>query len=455
MASAPEASAGSRPGAGAEAPASGAPTRTAAPRGRDGGAAPYVNLYLSKLIGLPVREEGNPKPIGRLLDIGAARLQSSYPQSVAIEVRQPGAGRRRIPWSAVRRVEADGVVISRSAAGEAPAAEFWARRDVLDRRVLDIKAVRTVRSLDVHFLYTDGLLIFGHVEEGVLGLLRRLRIEPVVQFFAQWFRDCRVRERYVTWRQVEVLSPDSRPAGVRVPPLSERLTAARHADVAAIMRTLGVRQAMVLTRLLTAGMAAGALAKAPVRFRRAMTGRETVERAAAILGAMTTRDAASTLRRERPDRVAAIAAAMEPTRAAYLRRALASDPRSAGSVMSTSCLEGRLEDTAEETLGRVRKVVASIEAFAHVYILDEQRRLIGLLSLRELLAAPASATLESLMARDPVTVRPDTSLRAVARLFAKYRFRAVPVVNEDDVFVGAVRLISVIDEVARVLRWSL
>jgi magnesium transporter len=77
-------------------------------------------------------------------------------------------------------------------------------------------------------------------------------------------------------------------------------------------------------------------------------------------------------------------------------------------------------------------------------VLDAERRLLGVLNLRELLRAPREAPMESLMTADVVKVSPTTRVRDVARLLLKYGFRALPVVDERNVFLGAVRFRSVV-----------
>jgi Mg/Co/Ni transporter MgtE len=85
---------------------------------------------------------------------------------------------------------------------------------------------------------------------------------------------------------------------------------------------------------------------------------------------------------------------------------------------------------------------------------DAGRRLLGAISLRELLVAPDTAAVETLMTADPVTVHPETDLEDVGKLFVKYAFRAIPVVDADQKLVGAVRLKTIVSERAHLLKES-
>ena len=90
--------------------------------------------------------------------------------------------------------------------------------------------------------------------------------------------------------------------------------------------------------------------------------------------------------------------------------------------------------------------------FNHIYVLDAEHHLTGVLSLRELLRADDKQTMADLMTKEPVTVTPEVRLREVARLLVKYGFRAMPVVAADHAFLGAVRFRDVQPELVRILK---
>jgi magnesium transporter len=138
---------------------------------------------------------------------------------------------------------------------------------------------------------------------------------------------------------------------------------------------------------------------------------------------------------------------MESGAAEDVQTLLAHEGETAGGAMETSCLEASPGQRAGEVLEGVRAVAKEAGVFNYVYVLDGRRHLLGVLNLRELFSAPPDAPIESLMAAHIVKVRPDTRLRDVGRAFAKYGFRAIPVVTEDNVFIGAVRLTHVLDKI--------
>jgi Mg/Co/Ni transporter MgtE len=86
-------------------------------------------------------------------------------------------------------------------------------------------------------------------------------------------------------------------------------------------------------------------------------------------------------------------------------------------------------------------------AIYYVYVLDRERRLIGFVSLRELILAKPAMIVCDLMHRDPVFARVDDDREHVARELARYNFLAMPLVHEQDRLVGIVTHDDVIDVV--------
>ena len=123
------------------------------------------------------------------------------------------------------------------------------------------------------------------------------------------------------------------------------------------------------------------------------------------------------------------------------------DPYTAGGLMTTEFVSTTESTTAEEALAGVRLVARSgrREAMHAIYVTDDAGALRGVLSLRELLAAPEREPLRDLSHTDVLSVAPSASQEDVARVFEKYDLVAVPVVDERRRILGVVTVDDVID----------
>ena len=413
-------------------------------------AVPTVSyFYLPELLGTPIRYEDEARAFSRLYDIGGSRL-TSYPQAVAIEVKS-GGERRLLPWSAVKTFSAREIVVGRTTEA-APAPDFWSRRDVLDDQVVDVSGARVLRVNDVHMIYSNGTLVFAHVEVGMLGILRRLWLARPVNFLLRWLVDYTVKETFVTWRNLEVISPGGVPGGVRISGAPERFSGIHPAELADIMEELGVRDRKAFFDALSPETAAETLEEVTPELQRTLISQEEPGKIADILEEMPPMEAADVLRDLYHPDAQRILNSLDAETAADVKMHLAHGGETAGGIMATTCLEAAPAETVAAVMARLRRLTETVEVFTYVYVLSADRRLQGVVSLRQLLEAPDDGTLGPLMTPDPVTIHPETGLADVGRLFVKYAFRAIPVVDAGQRFVGAVRLKTIVAERAHLLK---
>ena len=407
---------------------------------------PLVFYNLSELLDRPVRYEDERRPFARLYDIGGSTI-TAYPAATALQLTpRKGGPHIFLPWSAVKSMSVAETVVRRSAE-PAPTADFWARRDVLDDQVVDVSGAQVLRVNDVHLIYSDNKLIFGHVEIGLRGILRRLKFEKAVNFLSQWLFDYTIKDSFVTWRHIQVMSPGGVPGGLRVDRLSDRLVDIHPAELADILEQLGVKDRQDLFNSLPVETAAEALEEVTPEFQRTLVSHGEPGRVADILEEMPPGEAADVLRDLGPE-AQNIINRMEGEAASEVQTLLAHKEETAGGVLDSNCIEAQPGDTVASILARMPQLTGNVEVYNLIYIIDENRILKGVLSLRELFRAIPTATLESIMAQELVTVDPDTRLKDVAREFAKYGFQAIPVVDAGGIFQGVVRYDSVLAHLA-------
>ncbi|MCU0988452.1 MAG: magnesium transporter [Xanthomonadales bacterium] len=120
------------------------------------------------------------------------------------------------------------------------------------------------------------------------------------------------------------------------------------------------------------------------------------------------------------------------------------DPDSAGGIMTTDIFSLPHSLTVEQAIENIRSREA-VEMVFYLYLTDEDGRLVGVVSLRQLLLSRPSTVLHNIMNRRVMSVTTDADQTTVALLVDKYRLLAVPVVDADNVLVGMVTVDDVID----------
>ena len=173
----------------------------------------------------------------------------------------------------------------------------------------------------------------------------------------------------------------------------------------------------------------------------------TTRQAAELVTQMTPDDRADALEEIDEERAEEILAEI-PTEARRETETLLSfAPDTAGGLMTTEFVSAPAEMQVEEALEAVRAAARSgrKEAMYAIYVTDAQGRLAGVLSLRELLAAPPGSKLSDTAWTEVVTVGPHADREEVARVTSNYDLVAVPVVSESGHMMGVITVDDVID----------
>jgi magnesium transporter len=128
-----------------------------------------------------------------------------------------------------------------------------------------------------------------------------------------------------------------------------------------------------------------------------------------------------------------------------IRKLLSFPEDSAGAIMTTDYASLPQNITVREALDRLRQQAPNRETIYYVYILDEDRRLDGFITLEELILAKPDKILSEIMTRPVISVRVDDDQEIVAQELARYDFLAIPVVDNQNQLVGIVTHDDVLD----------
>jgi len=171
------------------------------------------------------------------------------------------------------------------------------------------------------------------------------------------------------------------------------------------------------------------------------------EQAARFLSGMTPDERADTLEEMDEDVADEILEAIPERERAETERLLQYEPDTAGGLMTTEFVSAPETQSVEDALAAIRVIARGgrREAMNTIYTVDARGVLTGVLSLRELLAAPEGARLADVAWTEIVTVPADTDRESVAQLTSNYDLVAIPVVDESRRLLGVVTVDDVID----------
>src|SRR3989442_6798447 len=385
-------------------------------------------LYLSQAIGRPVRDrEGGA--IGQVADLLVA-VGDRYPPVTGLVVQTE---RRRIflPWSSVDSMDETGAQLRTTTIdiGEFRQRpnEILLRADLMDKQIVDIDGRKVVRVNDLRLDEVAGALHLVAVDVGGAGLLRRLGMEGPFRTLARNLR-LPVPERYIDWEDVDPVETSIASIKLRVP--HGGLAELHPADLATIIDQLAPRdRAGVLASLDDEAVADAMEEMEPDTQVEVLEDLEPA-RAADILEEMSPDDAADLVADLSESARDEILALMEREEAAEVEQLLGYPEDTAGGIMTTEFVSIPAHLDAGATIDRLRELEPDAETIYYVYVTDDDGRLVGVLSLRDLIVAPPDRPISEVMIREPVAVGVLADQDEVAEAVAHYNLMLVPGAND-------------------------
>ncbi|MCS7058401.1 MAG: magnesium transporter [Meiothermus sp.] len=146
-----------------------------------------------------------------------------------------------------------------------------------------------------------------------------------------------------------------------------------------------------------------------------------------------------------PEAAEALLRQLDPETRAEVEELTEYEEDQAGGIMTPEYIAVRDGMRVEEVFRFLRREAPDAEQIYVIYVVDEEERLQGVLTLRDLIVADPKTRVAEIMNPDVIYVRDDTDQEEVARLMADYNFTVLPVVDEEKKLVGIVTIDDVVD----------
>ncbi|HSH25161.1 MAG TPA: magnesium transporter, partial [Massilibacterium sp.] len=167
--------------------------------------------------------------------------------------------------------------------------------------------------------------------------------------------------------------------------------------------------------------------------------------AAAMLSHMFVDDAVDVLAELSTDQIASFLALMDKETAETIKALLHYEEKTAGSIMTTEYVEIQEHLTVKEALQVLKKEAQQAETIYYLFITDIDKKLTGVISLRELIIAPDEAYVKEYMVDRVVSVYVDEDQEEVAKKMSDYDFLALPVIDHQKRLLGIITVDDIID----------
>ena len=212
-------------------------------------------------------------------------------------------------------------------------------------------------------------------------------------------------------------------------------------DLAAVFEDLPAEKLPVLFRLCPKDLAADVFAELTPATQQQLIDGLTDTELKAVVDELFVDDATDLVEEMPANVVKRILAQADPATRRMINELLKYPEDSAGGVMTTELMALRPDRTVAQAMDTIRENGFDKETINNCYVTDSSRRLVGVVSLRALvLAKNTEEPIKDLMDSKVVSVSTTTDQEDVSKLFEKYGFLAIPVVDAENRLVGIVTI---------------
>lgn len=433
-------------------------------------------IFLSTLLNHAVYDAEHRR-IGSLRDI-CVELSETFPIVTALIIHPSigtnglnGSQQLIVPWHQVQSIEEEQVLLSvtqsaitRYTPGDD---EILLKRDILDTQIVDTQGFRVVKVNDLKLAQIKHTARLVGVDIGMSGLLRRLGWQKAVDMVER-ITPLQLTERTITWNYVEPIQVVSHNTSqlvavgagsnavssvgttgvipkVQLNVSYSKLTELHPADIADILEQLNVEDAGAMLERMDDEIAADTLNELEFPRQSELLGELNPERASDLLERLSPDDAADILAEMPVAEAERLLSLMPLDESQPIRDLLRYQAQTAGGIMTSEVLAQPMDATVEQVLVYLRHHSEHLDMVYYLYIVDEERRLLGVVSLRQLITSEPGTQMGALMDKDVISVRVNTDQEEVARVIAKYDLLGVPVVNDENHLLGIITVDDVID----------
>jgi len=412
-------------------------------------------VYFSQLMDKSVIDSQG-ELVGRLYDI-IVKPTEVYPASANLIIRKGFPNRKYavVSWHDILerdekeirlKIDKPKIVFSERHDNKE---ELTLRRDILDQQVVDTYNHKVIRVNDIHMLAVDHSLMIAHVDISLKGLIRRLGFEKIVDFLVRLTNrnaDYLKTEHLISWKHIQPLSinPVSMTIKVNVP--EKQLSSIPAADLGEIFLDLNIKNQIVLFKALDLNSKAKIFMNIDFKTQSSLIEELEPKEVVEILNSIPSDEATDFLEKLPGDLTDKYLSLMENKQSKKLSQLLGYSSDSAGGLMTAEYISFIKGTTVESALRQIKERPYKSEQPQFVYIVDENNHLVGSTNFRRLLLANPQDIIENAAFPRTFFVHLNSSVKEVAYLMDKYKYYAIPVIDENSVLQGIITVDDILSQ---------
>lgn len=402
-------------------------------------------LYFSEIKGKKVVTEDQIM-VGVLDDL--IFQASDLPQLTKLIVKTPDKQRIIIDIDALIKINHNILIKKKYDLGNLSENELYLVKNLLDKQIIDIKGHKVIRVNDVVIQDREGWYISG-VDVGLLGLFRWIGIEKFFQIIQRKF-GWNIKSVFLSWADIQPLELGR--GHVILKKKEEKLQRIRSEDLADYLEKTTIRNVKKVLDTLNPQYSAQVMQNLNINYQSAIFRSFPPEKAVQFLEVIDSDEVVDILLSIGQKKRQLIIPLLSETKKQEIIYLLDLSKTSIGKLITSEyfCVDSQM--TVLQIIDKIKKETTDFNSLVYVYVINQEKQLIGVINLHELLLQSNDTLVYKFMTQNLIVVHLTTPEEIAIKKMLKYHLVALPVIDVNKKILGIITLDDVDDFILK--KWS-
>jgi magnesium transporter len=410
-------------------------------------------VFFSELVGRSV-VDSDDNVLGKLADM-KVKMGELFPKVASLSIRQRQKETPiELDWLEVEELTGHLIRLKPEAEKKIKPLvvnenEILLREELFDKQVVDTFGARIERVNDIHLLVVDWDLRIVHVDIGIRGIFRRLGWIKVIDSLTNFLFSYQIPEKMISWKYVQPLASNPQKKDLKLNVTLRKLHELHPSDLADILEELDQASRSRVFKSLDLSTAAETLQEVEPKYQLSLVLGASEELVSDILEEMEPDEATDLLAGLPGEKKNKLIQTMEKPSREKLEELLKFEEGTAGSIMTKDYIFIQKDKTISDASEMFKRATHPLDTISYLYVTDEGNHLLGVLTLRHLVLCEKDTPLSKLMNTNVIKVKTEDDVKEVKEIFKKYKFMAIPVIDDDNRLEGIITLRDIVEATSK------
>ncbi len=309
-------------------------------------------------------------------------------------------------------------------------------KNIQDKQIIDLRGNKIVRVNDIVLQDKDGFYITG-VDIGILGILRWIKLEKYFHRLTNLV-NYKAIPKFLSWADIQPL--ELARGKVKLKKEETRLEKLHPEDLADYLEKTNVINTKRILRMLDEKFAAKVIGKLNINFQTSLFRSFSPDRGAKVIASIDPDEAVDILLTIPSKKRIEIISLLSEIKKKEINHLLQLSRTPIGELITTEYLTTSSQDSAQRVIEKIKAETGDFSYLSAVYVLNNERQLIGVFGTHELLLQDINTPVYKFMFQNIIVIHLSTPVEIAVKKMLKYRLSSIPVIDQEKRILGIVTL---------------